>query len=134
MSKVFTSTVILQIYEESVKEKKAKEGGGVGGQNNPEYKRSLSAAWRKNMKSNHNLDLSGVQQGGVNEHKGGLTNEMLRNVQNPAILHNQLMNNILNASKIGFDGDQGLINAKDLQIQCLFEYEKLKSKNSRKRR
>ena len=29
-----------------------------------------------------------VQQGGVNEHKGGLTNDMLRNVQNPAILHN----------------------------------------------
>ena len=66
---------------------------------------SITGAWRKNMKSNHNLDLSGIHPGIVEQKSGGLTNDMLKNVQNPNVLHNKILNNILNASKIGFKGE-----------------------------
>ena len=102
VKRIFTPSVILQIYEESLKEKKAKESVGAADRDN---NKSLMGAWRKNMRSNHNLDLSGVNTA-INDQKvGGLTNDMLKNVQNPNVLHNKILNNILNASKINFDNN-----------------------------
>lgn len=59
VQRIFTPSVILQIYEESVKEKKSKDAAAAQ-QADKERRASLAGAWRKNMKSNHNLDLSGI--------------------------------------------------------------------------
>lgn len=63
------------------------------------------------------------------------------------MLHNKILDNILETTRVSFDDgdgslginqgvypDQGFINAKDFQIQCLFEYEKLKSKPFKKKK
>lgn len=134
VQRIFTPSTLLSIYEESLKEKKAKELAAEKeskGHNKPGE--SVSAAFQRNMKSGHNADLSGIG-GGATDHKGGLTNDMLKNIQKPGSLHLKILQNILDASKLSFDGDQGFLNAKDLQIQCLFEYEKLKARPSRKKR
>ena len=59
---------------------------------------------------------------------------MMKNIQNPQPLLMKILGNILDASRLSFDYDQGLVNAKDLQTQCLFEYERLKSKQSKKKK
>lgn len=60
VKRIFTPSVILQIYEESLKEKKAKDPMATVDR---DTNWSLMGAFRKNMRSNHNLDLSGVHPG-----------------------------------------------------------------------
>ena len=59
---------------------------------------------------------------------------MMRMIQQPASLHIKLVASILESTRISFFDNMGYINAKDFQIQCLFEYEKLKSKGMKKRK
>ena len=53
---------------------------------------------------------------------------MMKQIQSPGSLHLKIVSNVLQNTKITFFEDQGYINAKDFQIQSLFEYEKLKNK------
>ena len=66
--------------------------------------------------------------------RNGLTGAMLRVIEAPAPLHLKMASGILENAEISFRDNQGYINAKDLQIQCLFEYEKLKTKVAAARR
>lgn len=60
---------------------------------------------------------------------------MLKNIQQPGHLHLKLLQNILDSTAVVFDAQgQGYLNSKDVQIQCLFEFEKLKMRGSKKRR
>lgn len=64
-----------------------------------------------------------------------ITPELLQTIKSPSSLLNKILDNILKTTKVSFDEevgagvvlypDQGFVNAKDFQIQCLFEYEKL---------
>lgn len=63
ISRIFTPSVILQIYEESIKEKKMKDLAAANAVDKENRRTSITGAWRKNMKSNHNLDLSGIHPG-----------------------------------------------------------------------
>ena len=70
--------------------------------------------------------------------------EMMRIVKEPAAMQAKILDNILKSARISFDeevavsgsphADQGYINAKDFQIMCLFEYEKLRTKPTKKKR
>jgi len=68
------------------------------------------------------------------ETKIELTNDMMKIIQNPGPLHLKLIENILESTKISFEESQGFVNAKDFQIQCLFEYEKLRSRGIKKKK
>ena len=70
----------------------------------------------------------------VGEQKIELTNDMMKIIQNPGPLHLKLIENILESTKVSFEGSQGYMNAKDFQIQCLFEYEKLRTKGVKKKK
>ena len=50
------------------------------------------------------------------EKKEQLTSEMLKNIQSPASIHQKLISNIIETTKVAFDGDIGYINAKDFQL------------------
>ena len=70
----------------------------------------------------------------LDEQKIELTNDMMKIIQNPGPLHLKLIENILESTKVSFEGSQGFLNAKDFQIQCLFEYEKLRTKGIKKKK
>lgn len=82
-------------------------------------------------------DITGLVQQGADA-KGnnlGLTSEMMKNIQQPGSLHLKLLQNILDSTAVVFDNQgQGYLNSKDIQIQCLFEYEKLRMRSTRKQK
>lgn len=53
---------------------------------------------------------------------------MIKAIQSPGCLHLKIASNILENVSISFDNAQGYLNAKDLQVQFLVEYEKLRSR------
>ena len=59
---------------------------------------------------------------------------MLKNIQSPASIHQKLISNIIETTKVAFDGEVGYVNAKDFQLQCLIEYEKMRKKGTKQRR
>lgn len=63
-----------------------------------------------------------------------LTNDMMRIIQSPGDLHTSLGYNVINCIEMQFEGSQGYINGKDFQIQCLIEYENLKSRYMNKKK
>jgi len=61
----------------------------------------------------------GTQGQPSQESKGnlGLTNDMLKNIQQPGALHLKLLQSILDSTVVAFDGQgQGYLNSKDVQI------------------
>jgi len=48
---------------------------------------------------------------------------MRRHIEVPEVLHLKIVDNIIEKLNISYEKGEGYTNAKDFQIECLFQYE-----------